>query len=227
MTWSATDNFDSYTAGGNLSGAAGGSGWSGDWSAVTGTITTETAPAGGQGGNAARCNSTAGDASYQRSFTDVSAGTASIRMRTSDTSPANDFGVILREGGVGKMYVLFGKNTAGQIAMFDGGTSTYVDIGAFSADTWYTIDIDFDDAAQPNQYRVRIDGGSWTSWRDVNGSAYTNIDAFNLLDENTNTHTSWWDDIKPAAGGGSTAAHGVSKSDQQAIVQPSMAGFAA
>jgi len=33
--------------------------------------------------------------------------------------------------------------------------------------------------------------------------------------------------LRHAAGGGSTAAHGVSKSDQQAIVQPSMAGFAA
>ncbi len=197
MTWVATDNFDSYSAGSTLNGDSGGSGWTGNWTVTGGTVTTETAPAGGQGGIAARVSSATGYAN--RVYSGISAGTCRFRMQVSTTTPTDFTGIILDS----KCYVRFGNN--GQIQRYNGTTLSYENIQAYSANTWYTIDIDFDDATQPDKYRVRVDGGTYTSWAGTNG-AYTTLTNFAINVDGT-TYTFWVDDIKDANAPVTTTTH--------------------
>lgn len=194
MAWVATENFDSYTTSADLSGGSGGSDWTNNWSVSSGggTITVETAPAGGQGGKAARHNATAGVA-YKRSVADVTVGAVSVEMRVTGTSP-NDFSGILLAlaDGSGKMYV---KCDAGKWKAFSNGVGGYVDVDNAAADTWQTIDIEFDQDNQANKYRVRVDGGTWTSWLTVNGGSYTSIGQF-VLDGSASDITIYWDHIR-------------------------------
>lgn len=197
MTWLATDNFDSYATGQNLDSDNGGSDWSAAWVQVSGgTMTVETAPAGGQGGNAVSSVTATADTKYSRLMSGISAGSVSFRMRITITDPNDFVGVVLRLADeTGLMFVKFGST--GNIEAFDNSAGSYQTIAAYSADTWYTIDIEFDDAAQPDDYRVRVDGGAWSNWFEVNGGTYTNVERFALDDSATNAHSFFLDDIKP------------------------------
>lgn len=199
MAWVATEDFDSYLATDDIDGGSGGSGWSGNWAKVSGAgITAEVAPAGGQGGNAANSNTGGTDNHYTRAFSAISAGIFSIRMRV-DFSTMDDYvGFVLLESGTGRIFIRF-TAVDNQIQLYNGGTPGYEDIQGYSVDTWYTIDVEFDDAAQPNKFRVRIDGGSWTSWIFVLGSSYSTLSVLRLDDSSAGTHEVWWDDIKDGA----------------------------
>jgi len=192
----STDNFDSYTPTNDLNTLNGGSGWTGAWAKITGgAMTIETAPAGGQGGNAVRSISATVDTQYSRAVTAITVGTVRFRMRTTIANPNNFSGAVLRESTNGRMYIRFGPT--GNLEIYNNTGATYESIQAYSVDTWYTIDINFDNAAQPNLYRAAVGGGAYTAYKTVNGGSYTNVDDMMLDDSATNAHTFWVDDIRP------------------------------
>lgn len=193
MVWPATENFDSYTVDADLNGGSGGSGWSGNWSLVSGTITTPNAPAGGQGGNAAKSTGLGGEDRYNRAISAITAGTVRFRARLNTTTPNIEVMVRLLESGTARMAIQF---DAGNIKINNNGTLETIQ--AFSADTWYTIDVDFDDSAQPNLYRARVDGGTYTAYKTTIGGGYTNIDAFQINHGSTGAAEEFWvDAIEP------------------------------
>jgi len=198
----AIELFDGYTTGVDLDGLSGGDTWSTAWDGVDGSgtpisghKTIETAPAGGQGGKAVRANTTT-ESHYIRTFSPLAAGSVKWRMRISITNPNDAMGVVLRAGvppSNGHMYCRFGPT--GNIEYYDHDLAAYQTIQAYSIDTWYLCEIQFDDVSQPNKYRVRIDNGAWTSWVTVNSGSYTTINYIDLDTSATNAHTMWYDDI--------------------------------
>lgn len=199
--WVATDNFDGYSTGAALHSLNGGSGWAGAWTKIDGNdeVTIETAPAGGQGGNAIRVQNTntTNDEIYRRAITGISAGIVRFRARINHTAVNQGPVVSLRDGTQGRMYVKF--EIDGNIKLYDFDITSYVTIQAYSADTWYTIDIEFDDSAQPDKYRARVDEGTWSGWKTVDGGSYTTITTLGVASESENSTTLqfWVDDIKP------------------------------
>lgn len=194
MPWVAAETFDTYSPGATLHGAAGGVNWSGSWANTPTTgWTVETAPAGGQGGLAARKTGTGNEISQRNLATAISVGTVHFKARISATPASDQFIGFTLSDGSDRMLIKF--SNGGQIQIFD-NASGYVNIQAFSADTWYDIDVDFDDAAQNNLYRARVDGGSYTTYKTVNGGSYTTIDRIFLKDTHTTSHTFWVDDIR-------------------------------
>lgn len=194
MAWVATDNFDSYTVTEDLNGKNGGSGWSGAWTLVGGAMTIQVAPA-GMSGNAVRCIDA--DSEYTRNVASaVTVGTMSFKFRTNSTAPGGNFVFKLREGGTSRMF--FRANTTGDFQIFNGNTTVYDTIQAYAADTTYTITFDFDNVAQPNKYRIKVDAGSYTTYKDVSGLAYTNIDQVSLDAETGFGTTVFLDDIQNA-----------------------------
>lgn len=192
MAWIATENFDSYTPGAGLNGGAGGSNWTAGWNANAG-FTTETAPAGGQGGVCARKSGTSSDLA-NRPLTGVAAGVIHWQMRLSAVPSVDQFIGVQFSNAV--QNVLHIKMTnGGNISMFDGNLGDYVTIQAYSVDTWYSIDVEFDAVGQPNQYRVKVDNGSWTIYRDAELS-FSTIIGIQLLDAYTTSHNFYVDDIR-------------------------------
>jgi hypothetical protein len=193
--WVALDSFNCGTIGGDLDGDACGLGWSAGWVDGGGgqTITVEIAPV-GMSGLAACSSETTSEADYSRALTAaVSAGTFSIRMILDDNSNTDDFLVILRDETNPIVYVRF--SGSGNIDHFvGGGTSDWVNYGTYSANTVYTIYIDWDDGAQDNKYRFKVDEGSYTIFYDA-FAAYTAVTAVRLNDNISTTHTGCWDSI--------------------------------
>lgn len=189
MPFVSRETFDSYSSGASLDGASGGSGWTGNWTALFATTNTaETAPSGGQGGMCYRSNTSTGQSFLTRAFSAISAGTIRFRIRVTNTSPNAFVGVIIESSGTPIFYV---RINGGNIQYWDGAYNT---IQAVSADTWYTVEIEFDDATQNNQWRVRIDGGSWTSWVSA-AAAFTTVDTFRIDKSATTSMTLYIDDI--------------------------------
>jgi len=70
-------------------------------------------------------------------------------------------------------------------------------VGSYSANTWYKIDMEY--TASPEEYRVRVDGGSWTSWISTMGSTandFSHMDGFKFMQIGT-ADDLWIDDILP------------------------------
>jgi len=194
MAFISTEDFDSYSIADDLNGKTGGTNWSDAWAGTVATWSIQTAPSGGQGGLAAK-NTVAND-TMLRNFTAITVGTVSIRMRCSITNPNDFLGGVLRDsGGTPRMFVRFGPT--GNVEIYDSGIASYVSIVAYSADTWYTVDIDFDTVAQPNLYRARVDGGTYSGYKTVDGGSYANIQCIRLDASATGTRDFWVDDIKP------------------------------
>lgn len=203
MAWIARETFDSYSDG-DVNTLNGGSGWSAGWAKSSGTINVQGTTT-YQGSKALKANASA-SAIYDRTLTTaVSAGTMYVAMRSSSTSIVAYF--ILLESGTGRMYIKFDND--GNIKYFD--NSSYVTIQAYSADTWYLIGIDWDDAAQNNKYRVNVNGGAFTSYVSVNGASLTNITGVRLERDST-VGDMYYDliyDVYVAEGGGVTVSPAV------------------
>lgn len=158
------------------------------------------------GGKSVRSTSATVDTDYDRSFSAVAAGALSIRMRISITNPNDFVGFVLREGGsggTGQIFCRFGPT--GNIEVFNGDSDVYESVGtAYSANTWYTIEVEWNDAAQADQFRARVDGGAWygfgTPTLKVAADTYTNLDTLELDDSATNAHTAWFDDVTFSGG---------------------------
>lgn len=203
MAWIAKETFDSYSDG-DLNTLNGGSGWSGAWSKTSGTINVQGTTT-YQGGKALKANASAA-ALYDRALTtSVSAGTMYIAMMSSDTSSL--FYVILLESSTGRMYIKFDND--GNIKIFDNGV--YTTLQAYSANTWYNIAFDWDDAAQNNKYRVSINNGAYSSYVTVNGASLTSITGIRL-ERDATAGDVYWDliyDSYASEGGGTTATPSV------------------
>jgi len=82
-------------------------------------------------------------------------------------------------------------DASGNITYFNG--STYATIQAYSADTWYLIEVEW--RVSDHKARYRIDGGTWTDYYAVNGSTWTELDAVRLFGDASISGTSYIDYI--------------------------------
>lgn len=95
-------------------------------------------------------------------------------------------------------------DASGNINQYAGGWNAD---GTYSANTWYLVEIQWD---QPNnQYRFRIDGGTWKTWRSMGGQ--TTVDAIRITHNNsgvTDYIDEVWltdDGVYGGGGGGTTS----------------------
>lgn len=196
-TWLATDNFDSYTLGNTLNGGAGGSGWgANNWTEGTAAVTVSTAPGGtgSQGGGAFFVNADP-NFSYSRAFSNITAGIASWLFRLNTATPADAIFFFLTETGTAKGIISVDPDS--NVKIFDGTSRT--NIGTYLADTWHKITVEFDDAAQPNAFRAKLDAGVFSAWQPAaNGGTYTNINGLKITPEGTTLFASqlYVDDIR-------------------------------
>lgn len=160
--WGVTileDNFNSYTDG-NLDGQGSWTNPTYYWQ-VAGSVTYE-------GAKAVYKSSAEGIAT--KSGTSRTAGTQCVAMRSSNTG--NAFTMELKENTTNKVAIRLSETS--NIQYWVGGS--YTTIEAYSANTWYVLCIDFDDANQPDKARFSVDGGSsWGSWYDISGG-YSYLD---------------------------------------------------
>ena len=195
-SWIAVDNFDSYTPAADLNGLNGGSGWSEPWVFDGGgPITVQAAPTGGQGGNAAASQSGNAATTYHRNCAPVNAGMFRWRART--TVLLNNNFLFKFRTPAGANVAQVGFTSAGTILIFTTGGGSQV-LSSYLANTWYTIDLEFDVAAQPDKYRVRVNEGAWSAWI-ATMNPYTEISMFRVSDSATNAHVFYFDDIRPTA----------------------------
>ena len=206
-----TENFDSYTNGNALDGGSGSSNWTNGWAkspSTTGVMTTDTAPAGGQGGLAAHSIATTTQTQYQRDFPAISAGTLQFQFFYSDVTTGQQVSVCLDDstntgGAVNNHRACAQLNVTagGDIDGSDGQTYNTA-VGTFTANTWNTVAIKFDNSIG-NVFQVSVNGGAY-SGNLASGGSLVNIDRIFVLDENTEAHDSWIDDVSIAGSSGSS-----------------------
>lgn len=198
-TWLATDNFDSGTPGADLDGRSGGTDWTSNWAkdpfgeyGTDGAFTIETAPS-GMSGNAIRSAST-NPANYYRNFVPISAGQLQFLFQSSINNPNDEI-----------LFAPFGSQTGetwlgGVRADTDGHfklittSEAEVDMGAYSANTTYCIQYQFDAGAHPNQARASVDGGAFTAWTDT-FSHFSTVASISIQDRTTNAANIYFDTI--------------------------------
>ncbi len=196
--FSVCDMFDTYPTSSNLSGFTGGEGWAGPWSQGSGSaVTVVAAPAGGQGGNAVLANA---ESSYTRTFTPTAASSHRVLLRWSAPSGTANSGLNykIKDSSTGGILWL-GIDTGGDIVMWDGMMGANVKLldvagSDVSKNVWYTLDVEFDDAAHADQFRARVNLGAWSAWTNIDG-VYTTMDTIEIEDDATNTHSFWVDGI--------------------------------
>lgn len=175
MTWVATESFEGYTVGVDLADQSvpGGSGWAGGWTDNgIGHWTAENLG----GSRVARCGANTNNThAYRTLATPAADGALTWRMRIDVTNPSDFAGVTLDEGAPdgsnARCYIAFAGD--GLIKIYD-NASGYISLGvAYSANTWYTIALQFD--AVTNKYRAKVDSGPWSAWVLVNTATLTTI----------------------------------------------------
>lgn len=199
MAWLATDNAESYSNGNAISGLNGGTDWSGAWSvAGSGTkdiINTPTL----EGSLCFRLDKVGSvEPEVLRSFANTTSGSLSFIVRaTSNTKHALFCG--FDETTTGKFSVgVDGGNAlgsgAGHIVAYG---ATVVSLGAFSANTNYTIVVEYDNAT--DQFRASMDGGSTFSSYVSYLSVATNLTRirWRILSSDSSNTDYYFDDIKP------------------------------
>lgn len=191
-SWTYSETFDSLTTG-ELNGQ---DSWSCNSTGIYAVQTSVTAVSSAKAVKATVGGS--GSRLCSRGITGISQGIVEYYFRKSETNKSAY--LIMRESSAGKMYIHF--DTSGNITMYEGGVG-YQTIQAYSANTWYKVTVEFDDSAQADKYRVKIDNGSYTAWRSVNGT-YTNIDQIDFTDGSAN-QTYYFDEICPEGGCGGGA----------------------
>jgi hypothetical protein len=182
---SIVDNFNSYSDG-DLAGNNGGSGWSAAWSGsanhdVQGTVTYEGAKA---------VQNSVGTGNISRTFTSRSSGVVRVAMRRSSNGSGQSR--ILAEDSGGTTQYAVEMASTGQFVLKS--TEGDTNVAAYSADTWYVVDLEFDTSV-PRQ-RARIDNGTWSAWKaPFAGSATNNVNKV-YFDENSTGVDNYWDDVE-------------------------------
>lgn len=205
MAWLATDSAESYSNGNAISGLNGGSDWSGAWSvAGSGTkdiVNTPTL----QGSLCFRLDKVGSvEPEVLRTFANTTSGKISLISRAT-TNTKHTLIQRFNESTVYKFGVhLDGGNNLGTGAgkiVADG--SSFTALQSFSANTNYTIVIDYDNST--DQFRVSIDGGAYSSWLNYNTAA-TNITdlRFRVAATDSTDASFYFDDIKPYSAASST-----------------------
>jgi hypothetical protein len=215
MAWVATDTFESYSHGNTLAGLNGGTGWAGAW--------TETDNSGSQDWDISNAQKSQGSLSMH--LQTVASGTSETQANRDITTAIKNetFYVDVRcskntgdqfiyiigrtDALLNECYIRFNGND-GQIAIFD--NSSYDNIQAYSANTWYTIGIEFD--VDNDQYRANVDGGAFSAWKAPNGGTFTgDIKTLRFIGQSTDEQADFYiDDIRateantPVAGSGFT-----------------------
>lgn len=192
-TWPSIENFDSYTNGNSIDGGSGGSGFTGNWTLVGGTITTDTAPTGGQGCIAAHLNE-AGDHAT-RAFTSISDSTVHFQWWNDGTNTVQTE-VMFRGGGTTRFGVRMNATGSNKVDVSN-GTSYNTNIGTYSDGTWQTIDVKFGHVA--GKFAVSINGGAYSSDFDATGGS-TAVDTIRFIEPDASGANFYVDDIGATAG---------------------------
>ena len=189
--WTYTQNFNSLSDG-DLNGQ---DSWSGDTTFdVQATVSSDA------GKSVEYAN--AAEGLIQRTITGVTDGTMRIELRK-DTTLLGNMQVGLGKGdwgtGSNRLAIVgLGYNlNFDKIYWISAGTSEAT-IQSFSASTFYTIDIDFD--CGTDQYRVRVDEGTYTSFANFydNGTC-TEVTNIIFRKQDGFTSASYWDNVSAAA----------------------------
>lgn len=186
--WGATENFDSYTAGASLSGGAGGSGWTANWSVTPDPVTTENAPS-GMSGKSALAGWTSGDGGEaSRTFTAITEGTVSFQMMATATNRDGRFTLIDTTVPATRVVIRF--TSGGNINAIGSGTNT---LQTYNANQVYTIKVKFGHTA--GNFAVSIDGGAYSADFDMNGTG-SQVNKLALTNENVSASSFYFDEIK-------------------------------
>ncbi len=188
-----------YTNASDLSTQNGGIYWSAGWVKVGGqAITVDTSSPTGtpSSARAAKSLATAGDTTYTRAFSTLTPSTDTtipLYVRTTDCSPTTDYYYVnITSGGTALMAL---RIQGAQLQIFDNGSASYQNVLACSVNTWYKVEFNFNDVTQNDKYRMRINGGTYSSYYTVSGGTLTSVDGIALIDGNTAAHTVYFADI--------------------------------
>jgi hypothetical protein len=191
----AVDDFNSYSDG-TLAGLNGGSGWTGAWSTpsngnidnylVQGDVTYE--------GTKAVSSSYFNGNISRNIAAPATSGTVTIAMRR-NTNSVGISRTVLEAQSPNTQYVVE-MSSAGNIVLLSADGD--VNVASYSPDTWYLIDIQYN--THVPKYRVRVNGGAWSSWKAPSGDSVTapvnKVYFDEYYDPSTPAGTiNYWDDL--------------------------------
>ena len=183
------EQFDGYTNGDDLASKNGGSGWSAAWSISTGGAFLVTNAQSVSSPNSVKTTNTAAPFAT-RAFASQSAGTIYVSVRPE--SGINNHNFVGVDDTPGNTKVIVDFYSDNNIQYYNG--TSYVSFGTWSANTWYRIGIQWDNAGHANQARYNIDNGAWTSWANANGT-FSSISGFYIYSPSTSGGHIFIDDI--------------------------------
>lgn len=192
-TWNAIDNFEAG-ADQALNGWNGGSNWNAAWGVVTGgsysdfgidTVSTI------QGARSVHIQCTTTQCYIQRNMPAAqSVGILYFAIRAAQADRPM-YIYFTNAGGSGITAVRMGAD--GNISIF---TPTYVAVSAYSINTWYYVDFEWDETNHAGKSRMRVGtGGVWgtyTDWIGLSGS----LTGFQIECDAINGSVFWLDDIR-------------------------------
>jgi len=169
--------------------------WIGPWVANGGTITVDAAPSGSfSGGNAAHATGTIASNYYDRAIASFTTGSIIGQMRKSVQSGVSSFGLTDSSG---LTLVVVELNADGHIRGC-GSSASPTDLGTWSVDQFYYIEMQLDAAGHPNQVRARFstlgNSGTFSSWFSYCQTAGVGAKTF-IYDATGVTHDFWVDSI--------------------------------
>lgn len=184
MSWTYTQNFDGLTT----AALHGQDSWAEDTASSLYQVQTGTVI---QGTKTVEIAS-ATEKDIQRDITATTSGICSVKIRKASTS-TNSFDLRLNNGATICCFVRF--DTSGNIVRFFDATSDTIQ--AYSADTNYTVDIQYNkDGGSNAKYRVRVNGGSWSSFTNFyNTATPTQLDRIQFSKQNAGTAGCYFDDF--------------------------------
>ncbi len=163
--------------------------WTGPWidPGCPSVFTVEAAPAGSfSGGNAATSQGTT-QACTSRTFTAIGTGSIVWQMRKT-VNNAGYSQVSLQDTAGAEAIVIALKDDGHIHACADYANDT--DLGAYSASTFYMIEANLNVATNVNQYRVKIETGSYSSFINFcQATASSQVSKFFLFDNTAASHT--------------------------------------
>lgn len=186
MAWTGVENFDSYSTG-DLAGGSGGSGWSTNWSNGASAQIVVSTTVSDTGSNSVQISNASGNTFYTRNYTASTSGDVYFAMyKTSTTAPLSK--VTFRNASGGEVGSI-GLDNAGNIEMRDNTPPAFVDVGTYTANTWYYFHVNYDTSTGKYKARWTTTGtwGSWTAEYDLkNTSAWTTL---GIGADSTSNHT--------------------------------------
>lgn len=198
MAFTCFENFDSYPDGSiaNRSGGDGWApctgGWTGVWQIGAGTWAVQGTTV--KGGSKALSVTRSGMDWMYRGFTNTTVGILDVWMRK-DSNSSGKAMLVICENTSSKGIILF--ETDGKVYGYNNASGGYQEVATYVADTWYKVSIEIDKTNQANNYRVRLNDGVWSSWKQVSDGSYGNINGliFQMYDS---AGTLYVDSISPS-----------------------------